>query len=166
MSLTPDASDISAPKDPADYRPRPMLGMTFWAMLALMLLCVLAGVAVANFGPRLFSPKPAAKAAAEGASTTEAAAAPSPASNAVMAPVSTTTPAVPSQDVARLSARVATLEAQQTHASQAAAAALAASAVVEAAQGTGPFLDELSRDRKSTRLNSSHGMSSRMPSSA
>lgn len=144
MSLPPDASDISAPKDPSDYRPRPLLGVTFWAMLALMLLCVLAGVAVANYGPRLFSPKVATKAAAEGASAAEAAALPTPTSIAVAAPVSATTLAGPSPDVARLSARVATLEAQQTHASQAAAAALAASAVVEAAQGTGPFADELS----------------------
>jgi hypothetical protein len=46
--------------------------------------------------------------------------------------------------VARLGARVATLEAQQTHTSQAAAAALAASAVVEATQGSEPFAEELS----------------------
>ena len=35
--LRPDPSEISAPKDPADYRPRPLMGVTFWAMIALML---------------------------------------------------------------------------------------------------------------------------------
>ncbi len=144
MSFPPDASDISAPKDPADYRPRPLLGVTFWAMLALMFLCVLAGVGVANYGPRLFSPKLAVRAATEGASVAEAAAPPSLPSIALAAPPSVSSPTEPSPDVARLSARVANLEAQQIHASQAAAAALVASAVVEAAQGTGPFAEELS----------------------
>lgn len=61
MSLPPDASEITAPKDPADYRPRPLLGATFWAMMALMLLCVLAGVAIADFGPRIFGARPVAR---------------------------------------------------------------------------------------------------------
>ncbi len=144
MSLPPDTSGMSAPKDPADYRPRPLLGITFWAMLALMLLCVLAGLAVANYGPRLFSPKPGVKAAAQDVSIAEASAASSPVSIALTAPVVSASQGAPSLELSRLSARVATLEAQQTHASQAAAAALAASAVVEVTQGTGPFADELS----------------------
>jgi hypothetical protein len=144
MSHAPDSSEITAPKDPADYRPRPLLGATFWAMLALMLLCVLAGVAVANYGPRLFGVKPAAKGASEPPAASEPAAVTAPVSPTVAAPVVAAAPGAPSPDVARLTARVATLEAQQSHASQAAAAALAASAVVEAAQGTGSFADELS----------------------
>ena len=143
MSVPPDPSEISAPKDPAAYRPRPLLGATFWAMLALMLLCVLAGVAIAQFGPRLLGQSPAAKRAVEPAATTEAPAAPAAPASVAAAPAPAT-PEAPSPDVARLSARVASLEQQQTHASQAAAAALAASAVVEAAQGTGPFAEELS----------------------
>jgi hypothetical protein len=113
--------------------------VTFWAMIAFAVLCVLAGVAIANLGPRLFA-RPAAKAPAEAASTVEAAApAPPPAQTVAPAPIAA--PAGP--DVERLSARVATLESRQAHASQAAAAALAVSAVVEAAQGTGPFAEEL-----------------------
>lgn len=142
MSPSPDSSEITAPRDPAEYRPRPLLGVTFWAMLALMLLCVLAGVAIADYGPRWFGPKPAVRAAAaEPASPAEPAAPAQTAAAAAPAPVAAL-PA-PAADVSRLSARVATLEAQQGHAAQAAAAALAASAVVEAAQGTGPFADEL-----------------------
>jgi hypothetical protein len=143
MSLPPDASEITAPKDPAEYRPRPLMGATFWAMLALMLLCVLAGVAIAEFGPRLLGQSPAARRAVETSTATEAPAA-TPAPPAAAPPTPTAISTEPSPDVARLSARVASLESQQTHASQAAAAALAASAVVEAAQGTGPFAEELS----------------------
>lgn len=135
--------DPAAPRDPADYRPRPLLGVTFWAMIVLMLLCVLAGVAIADFGPRLFGPKPPAKAAAAEPATPPAeaavATAPTPTPVTAAAPV----PAAPPADVARLSARVAALEAQQGRASQAATAALAAAAVVDASQGTGPFADEL-----------------------
>jgi len=136
-----DASDITAPKDPTAYRPRPLLGVTFWSMMALMLLCVLAGVAIAEFGPRLFGPRPVARGVPEPAPAIETPAAAIP--PAVAAPSPTPTPPAPSADVTRLSARVTTLESQQAHASQAAAAALAASAVVEAAQGTGPFAEEL-----------------------
>ncbi len=110
-------------------------------MIAFAVLCVLAGVAIADFGPRLFA-KPVSKAAADTSSTLEAASPPQ-APVAVAAPVPAAAPSAPSADVERLSARVATLESHQAHASQAAAAALAVSAVVDAAQGTGPFADEL-----------------------
>src|SRR5207302_731051 len=53
-----EPSDLTAPKDPADYRPRPLLGVTFWAMIAFAVVCVLAGVAIADFGPRLFERRP------------------------------------------------------------------------------------------------------------
>jgi hypothetical protein len=139
MSSPSDPSEAAAPKDPAAYRPRPLLGLTFWAMIAFAVLCVLAGVAIASLGPRLFA-RPAARAPAETASAVEAAA-PAPTPVQAVAPASIAAPAGP--DVERLSARVAILESRQAHASQAAAAALAVSAVVEAAQGTGPFAEEL-----------------------
>ena len=143
MMPPPSDAEITAPKDPAAYRPKPLLGVTFWAMLVLMLLCVLAGVAIADFGPRLFGPKPAAKTTIDTPAAGEPAVA-TVAPSAPAAPVAAPQPAAPAADVTKLSARVATLESQQSHASQAAAAALAASAVVEASQGTGPFADELS----------------------
>ena len=143
MSPPPDASEITAPKDPAEYRPKPLMGATFWAMIALILLCVLAGVAITLVVPRVFGPKTPARSAAETSSTVEAPAAPATSATVALA-APPATPAAPSLDVARLSARVTTLESQQTHATQAAAAALAAAAVVEAAQGTGPFAEELS----------------------
>jgi hypothetical protein len=147
MSSPPDPSEITAPKDPADYRPKPLLGVTFWAMIVLMLLCVLAGVGIANFAPRIFAPRSPASGPPPARSATETPASAEPASAAAStqaSPTAAAAPVTPSADVARLSARVANLESQQTRASQAAAAALAASAVVEATQGTGPFADELS----------------------
>src|SRR5882724_10134662 len=102
--LQSDAGEITAPKDPAAYRPRPLLGVTFWAMLALMLLCVLAGVGVAEFGPRLFGSKPLARSAAEAPPAIDnsaAATAPAIASTPPLA-----APPAPSADVARLNARV------------------------------------------------------------
>jgi hypothetical protein len=139
MSPPSDTSQDTAPQDPAAYRPRPLLGFTFWAMIAFAVLCVLAGVAIANLGPRLFA-TPAAKAPAEAASTVEASVpAPAPVPAVAAAPIAA--PAGP--DVERLSARVTALESRQAHASQAAAAALAVSAVVEAAQGAGPFAEEM-----------------------
>jgi len=143
MSLPSDASEIGAPKDPATYRPRALLGVTFWAMLALMLLCVLAGVAVANYGPKLLGSRPPAKTPIEANAAVDASPLTAPPAT-VVAPTPLAAAGPEARDMTRLSARVATLEAQQSHAAEAAAAALAASAVVEAAQGTGPFSDELS----------------------
>ncbi len=139
MSL--DGSDITAPKDPAAYRPRPLMSATYWAMMALMLLCVLAGVAIALFVPRLLAPHTADKATTPAAAAEPlTSAAPAPAAVAAASPPA---PATVSPDMDRLSARVASLEQRQAGASQAAAAALAAAAVVEASQGQGPFADEL-----------------------
>ena len=64
--MSPDASEITAPKDPAEYRPRPLMGATYWAMMALMVLCVLAGVAIALFVPKLVAPEGAGPGARHG----------------------------------------------------------------------------------------------------
>ena len=42
-----------ADRPSAEEGPRPLLGFGFWLTLAISLLCVLAGVAVAVLGPRL-----------------------------------------------------------------------------------------------------------------
>ena len=146
MTAPSDRPEATAPEDPAVYRPKPLLGATFWAMVAFAVLCVLAGVAIANFGPRLLADRygsaatPAAPVAAEPAAPSPAPASTAPA--AALAPA-----ADPAPDVARLDARVTRLETEQAHASQAAAAALAASVVVEASQGAAPFAEELAAFR-------------------
>ena len=44
------------PPDPDDdFEPRPLMGPTFWIMLALGLACVLAGAAVAWLLPRFLA---------------------------------------------------------------------------------------------------------------
>jgi len=136
--IPPIDAPQAAPKDPGAYRPRATLAPMIWAMLAFGLLCILAGVAIADLGPRLFAAKSTPKAPAEAASTVEP-----PASAAAPPTPTPAAPEAPSPDVERLSARVTTLESQQAHTSQAAAAALAVSAVVEASQGAGPFAEEL-----------------------
>ena len=65
MSLPPE---VSAPSD-ADDCPRPLMGAMFWAMIALLLLCVAGGVAVAVVVPRVFGPKMPPKAAVDTAFT-------------------------------------------------------------------------------------------------
>jgi hypothetical protein len=139
MSPAPDP-DLTAPRDPAVYRPRPLLGVTFWAMIAFGVLCVLAGVALASFGPRLLARTPTLTVLPEPASAPEH---PTPAAPApVAAPAAAPEPAA-TADVERLNARVAALETHETRTSQAAAAALAAAAAVEASQGSGPFADQM-----------------------
>jgi hypothetical protein len=145
MSPTPEA-DIAAPRDPAEYRPRPLMGLGFWAAIVFVLVGVLAGVAVAVLAPRLWAQRPAARhveppAAVDAARPApeqrqaagpEAAIAPPPAAEPVAGP-----------QVEALSSRVAALEAQQGRTSHAAAAALAAAALVEASQGSQPFPEEI-----------------------
>lgn len=132
MSQTPP----DLPRDPAEYRPRPLMGVGFWALIAFGVLCVLAGAAVAYLAPRLLPPAPASPAAAPAAAPAASPAGPS----AALAPV----PAAPSPDeVARLNARIAALESQGARSSEAAVAALAAAELVDAARGSRPFAREL-----------------------
>jgi hypothetical protein len=125
------------PKDPADYRPRPLLGASFWALIAFGVLCVLAGAGIALLAPRLFPPPTAAPAAP---------APPVPAVPPAAAPAPISQLPQPSAlgEVARLNARIAALESQGARSSEAAAAALAAAELVEAARGSRPFGRELS----------------------
>ncbi|WP_309603939.1 mitofilin family membrane protein [Phenylobacterium sp.] len=143
---SPGSADATAPRDPAAYRPRPLLGVSFWAMIAFAVLCVLAGVAIANFGPRLLLPKPSIGPPGQAASTVETpqGGALTPAANAPAVA------ALPTPDVARLDARVASLEGRQAQMSRAAAAVLAAAAVAEASQSSGPFVEALASLRALT----------------
>jgi len=137
--MSPTEPDL--PKDPAAYRPKPLMGLGFWALIAFGVLCVLAGAGVALLGPKLLpgklEPTPAA---------TEA--------NATLTPSPATLPIVvasPTADeVARLNARIAMLENQGARTTEAAAAALAAAQLVDASQGSKPFGRELATLRAAT----------------
>ena len=142
MSLSPDPTEISPPRDPAEYRPRPLIGVSFWLMMVLAVVCVAAGVALAQFGPQVLGRHLATSPPA--ATTPRPALRPAnpPAAPPGPAPSATSDPAV-GADIQRLSTRVALLELEEAHTTQAATAALAAAAVVEASQGSGPFADQL-----------------------
>lgn len=125
------------PGDPAAYRPRSPMGVGFWVLLAFGLLCVLAGIAVALLGPRWMSPK----------------AEPPPPAVSTLTPSSLNRPPklypanaeparVTPDEVGDLKARIAELELQGARSSEAAAAALAAAALVDASQSSRPFAAE------------------------
>jgi hypothetical protein len=129
------ADEPDLPKDPADYRPKPLMGVGFWALIAFGVLCVLAGVGVAVLGPKLLPAKPAPQVAP---AQRISAVAPPPAA----LPVVVASPTA--DEVARLQARIAFLESQGARTTEAAAAALAAAQLVDASQGSKPFGRELS----------------------
>ncbi|WP_269715430.1 COG4223 family protein [Caulobacter sp. NIBR2454] len=142
MSLAPDPTEITPPKDPTLYaRPR-LMGPGFWMACGFCILCVAAGYGFAKFGPQLTGP---------GVRTESVmpAAEPSPAESVERAESAPTdfTPApapTPVTDPA-LEGRIATLEADQARLTEAAGAALAVAALSEAAQSSRPFDRELSQ---------------------
>lgn len=142
MTVDPDPTELSAPRDPASYgRPR-LMGVGFWAMIALAVICVAAGAGIATFGTHLFPPKAEPKAEPAPAPRTEAAPV-APETFAAPASALVEPPADRSAEFVRLTARLDSLEAGQVRTAEAAAAALAAAALLEAAQTSRPFPDEL-----------------------
>lgn len=140
MNAAPDPADERSPSDPALYAPRRVLGPTFWAMIVLCLACVAAGAAIAHFGPTWF---------ARGHAAAPSPAAPAPASALALAapaapPPSPVAALPPSPDVGRLEARLALLETGQKSTLDAAAAALAAASLAEAARDGAPFVQSVS----------------------
>lgn len=131
--MAPREPDL--PRDPAEYRPKPPMGVGFWALMAFGVLCVLAGAGVAVFGPRLLPTRPVASAVQPARPTV------------VLAPVA---PASSLEEVAGLRARIAVLESEGARSSEAAAAALAAAELVDASQGSRPFERELAALRVAT----------------
>ena len=51
MTALPDPADLAPSRDPADYGRRGLFSVSFWAMMALCVLCVLAGAAVVYLRP-------------------------------------------------------------------------------------------------------------------
>ncbi|KQY35018.1 hypothetical protein ASD38_00120 [Caulobacter sp. Root487D2Y] len=143
MTLAPDPVESVAPRDPALYGRRRLLGPGFWAVIAFGIVCVAIGAALARFGPTWFSgPK------APPASQPSAASAPPPAPAGSVPPLygAPSVAAVPppaSEDVAQLEGRVAVLETGQQRALDAAGAALAAATLADAARTARPFAEEL-----------------------
>jgi hypothetical protein len=134
-----DPDDLSAPRDPGSYGRARLMGPAFWLLIVFGLVCIAAGYGVAKFGPQLFPAKPAS---AQPTATGFFGPAPQP------APPPAPLPAAPveapaSAEVARLAERLEALETRQGRAAQASAEALAAAALLEAAQTSRPFPGEL-----------------------
>ena len=141
MNAAPDPAEIAAPRDPAHYASRPLLGPGFWAFIVFGILCVAAGAALARFGPSWFAPKPPAV-----VEQPVAAAAPPPAVGERApfdGPPAPTALSIAPESVARLEGRVAQLETGQQRALDAAGAALAAATLADAARTARPFSEEL-----------------------
>lgn len=149
MSVSPDPSELSAPRDPGSYGRSRVMGPAFLAMMVFGLLCIVGGFSLARFGPQLFPVKPAA--APEAVNSLSSAPVPpvvrpEPTAAVEPAPAPALAPApapVPSAEMTRLTERIAALETGQGRAAQAAAGALAAAALMEAAQTSRPFPEEL-----------------------
>jgi hypothetical protein len=129
---------MTVPPDPAPAHPprRPLLTGGFWVMMVFCALCLLAAAAVVGLGPRLWAVRPASPAGPSPAAA--------PAAPLVYAPPATLAagPAAP-PDVGALAGRVAALETNEGRTMNAAASALAVSALAEAAAGPQPFASQL-----------------------
>jgi hypothetical protein len=131
------------PSPPSPRAPT-LAGRLFWALLAFAAAAVIAVAAFIRFGPALPPPLalgPAPKPPGERAATLSPA--PAPAAVDAPAPAQVLAPEVPGADLARLEARLDDLEAGQSRAAASARSALAAAALLSAAQTSRPFTSEL-----------------------
>ena len=132
----PDSIELAPTRDPSAYAKRPLLTGGFWVMMAFCALCLLAAAAVVILAPRLAPVRHAVVAASPTAT-------PPPATRPLAAelapPVDTSAPT----DVSALSGRLQRLESSQDHILNAAAGALAASALSDAAAKPAPFAADL-----------------------
>ena len=143
MTLAPDPVESNAPRDPALYARRRLLGPGFWALIAFGIICVAAGAALARFGPTWFtgakSPPAIQQPAASPPPTQTGTVQPSPYAPSGAVAV----PPMASEDVAQLEGRVAVLETGQQRTLDVAGAALAAATLADAARTARPFAEAL-----------------------
>lgn len=139
MTAPPDSAELAPTRDPAAYGAPRLLSRGFWAAMAFGLVCLAAAVAIVTLVPRLTAvrhdagPRPIASGAYPAPPIYV------PHSAPARTPLEPTAPA----RVAALEGRVQRLESNQARDLDAAAAALAAASLSEAAAQPRPFLDEL-----------------------
>ena len=145
---TPDPDELAGPglpRDPHDYAVRRRgLGLAFWAAMAFGLICILAGIAIDRYGPKLFPPPPPKRGIADyyapaAVPLTPDLAPPSGAPPLTAAPANAAQPPA----LASLTARLDRIDADNARLRQAAAEALAAADVGQAAQTSRPFAEQL-----------------------
>jgi hypothetical protein len=132
--MNPADEERAPTRDPAAYGRRPVLNGVFWVMIAFCALCLLAAAAVVILGPRLAPVRQAAHV------TAAASAIPAPALPPAPPPLPAQAADTPSPD---LGARVQRLETNESRLADAAAAALAAATLSDAAARPAPFTGEL-----------------------
>ena len=133
MTLETDTSDYIPPSKP---RRSQVLTPVVWAWMASCVVCLALGVSVAVFGPKLFPPPASPAETAEPQRPIAAEASP--------APAPTTAPATPANpETQALSARLDRLEYGHRALAEAAASALAAANLSQAAETGRPFSAEL-----------------------
>jgi hypothetical protein len=138
MSAAPDPAELAPSRDPAAYGRRPLRASGFVGWVVLCLICLAGGAAIGRFG---FSAAPTAQpepAAPESARLPPAAPTPLGGGPINAAPVVAAAGQGSGGDAA-LGDRVARLESAASRQGDAAAEALAASALSVAAQGSAPF---------------------------
>ncbi len=137
MTVLPDPVELSPNPGPSEPGRRPLLSGWFWLMLAFCAVCLVAAVAVATLGPKMAPPHVAPVAAPTPATPPPAVAYAPP------LPAAATTPVLPGADAAALSARIQHLESDEARLLNAAAGALAAASLSDAAAQPKPFAEEL-----------------------
>lgn len=139
---SPRGAATAVPGDPSAYRPKKGFG---WPIVAAVCVAsVVFGIAISRLVPG--APQAETGEAHEPAVPWFAPAAPHvevPVQEATPPPVAVTDPAAASPEVADLSARLARIEADQQRTASAAGAALATTALLQAAQTSRPFTAEL-----------------------
>ena len=144
MSALPDPAELAPAEGPAPVGGPRLLSKPFWAMMGVAVTCLLGAGIFALIVPHLIAARRAA------APTGPAAPAAAPASLAAMfAPAAASAPPVPAVAVAPLAdapgleTRVRRLETGEVRALDAAAEALAAAGLSDAAAQPRPFADQL-----------------------
>jgi hypothetical protein len=140
MSVLPESAELASDRHVARGRRRGF-GFGFWAMMTFAAACLIAAAIVAIvygvFGGHAAAPKPVAPPPP----VTASAGPPTPAFPPQASPA--TTPALPGEQLATLENRVGRLEVGEARDLNAAAAALAAASLSQAAAGPRPFVDDL-----------------------
>ena len=144
----PDPVQLTAPLDPAAYGQRTKLfSASFWAVIAFGVLCIVAGAGVVTLGPKLFPVRSAARPASAPTQaanqTVDQRLADIQAKLQAQQTAAVSPPTSASSQVDALTARVEKLEADRRRVAGAAAGALAAASLSEAADASRPFAGEL-----------------------
>lgn len=137
-----DPAEMSAPRDPGSYGRSRSRASRLWLVAAFGLVCVGAGYGIGKVAPGLL-PTPPQNTQAVVPNLFGAAPTPVPPAPVPPAPAPAPGGLTASADVVRLTARIEALEDRQGRAAEASAGALAAAALMEAAQGSRPFAEEL-----------------------